>query len=62
MAMLSKKEVVERTGLSAVTIWRRVNVGDLAMAARMPMIAITISSSMSVKPDAVLWVECMTIH
>ena len=33
------------------------------MAARMPMIAITISSSISVKPDVLLWVECfcMTI-
>jgi len=28
MAMLSKKQVVERTGLSAVTIWRRIQVGD----------------------------------
>ena len=28
MAMLSKKEVVARTGLSAVTIWRRIQVGD----------------------------------
>jgi predicted DNA-binding transcriptional regulator AlpA len=28
MVMLSKKEVVARTGLSAVTIWRRVNAGD----------------------------------
>ena len=35
----------------------------IAIAARMPMIAITISSSMSVKPDAFLQVEsfCMTI-
>ena len=33
------------------------------MAERMPMIAMTISSSMSVKPDALLCVEyfCMTI-
>jgi len=28
MAMLSKKQVVERTGLSPVTIWRRIQVGD----------------------------------
>ena len=28
MSMLSKKQVVERTGLSAVTIWRRIQVGD----------------------------------
>lgn len=28
MPMLSKKQVIERTGLSAVTIWRRIQVGD----------------------------------
>jgi prophage regulatory protein len=28
MAMLSKKQVMKRTGLSAVTIWRRVKVFD----------------------------------
>jgi len=28
MAMLSKKEVIARTGLSAVTIWRRIRAGD----------------------------------
>ena len=28
MSMLSKKQLVERTGLSAVTIWRRIQVGD----------------------------------
>jgi prophage regulatory protein len=28
MQMLSKREVVKRTNLSAVTIWRRVQVGD----------------------------------
>lgn len=28
MAILSKKEVVARTGLSAVTIWRRIQAGD----------------------------------
>ena len=28
MRMLSKKEVIERTGLSAVTIWRRIRAGD----------------------------------
>jgi prophage regulatory protein len=28
MAMLNKKEVVARTGLSAVTIWRRIQAGD----------------------------------
>ena len=28
MSMLSKKQVVERTGLSAVTIWRRIQAGD----------------------------------
>ena len=28
MAMLSKKQVVARTGLSAVTIWRRIRAGD----------------------------------
>ena len=27
MAMLSKKQVVERTGLSATTIWRQVRTG-----------------------------------
>ena len=27
MAMLSKKQVVERTGLSATTIWRQVRAG-----------------------------------
>ena len=34
------------------------------MADRMPMIAMTISSSMSVKPDALLRIECfcLTIH
>ena len=26
--MLSRKEVIERTGLSAATIWRRVKVND----------------------------------
>ena len=26
--MLSKKQVIERTSLSAVTIWRRVRAGD----------------------------------
>jgi len=26
--MLSKKQVIERTGLSAVTIWRRIKAGD----------------------------------
>jgi len=26
--MLSKKQVVERIGLSAVTIWRRIRAGD----------------------------------
>ena len=26
--MLSRKQVVARTGLSAVTIWRRIKVGD----------------------------------
>ena len=28
MTMLSKKQVIGRTGLSAVTIWRRVRAGD----------------------------------
>jgi len=28
MAMLSKKQVIERTGLSYTTIWRRVKAGD----------------------------------
>lgn len=28
MAMLSKKEIIKRTGLSAVTIWRRVRAND----------------------------------
>ena len=28
MAILSKKQVIERTSLSAVTIWRRTQVGD----------------------------------
>jgi predicted DNA-binding transcriptional regulator AlpA len=28
MAMLSKKQVIERTGLSAATIWRRIQVED----------------------------------
>ena len=28
MSMLSKKQVVERTGLSPVTIWRRTQAGD----------------------------------
>ena len=28
MAMLSKKQVIERTSLSSVTIWRRVRAGD----------------------------------
>lgn len=28
MAMLTKKQLVKRTGLSAVTIWRRVKAGD----------------------------------
>ena len=28
MAMLSKKQVVERTGLSPATIWRRIKAGD----------------------------------
>jgi len=28
MSMLSKKQVVERTGLSPVTIWRRIQAGD----------------------------------
>ena len=28
MAMLSKKQVVERTGLSPATIWRRIQAGD----------------------------------
>jgi len=28
MSMLSKKQVIERTTLSAVTIWRRIKAGD----------------------------------
>ena len=28
MSMLSKKQVVERTGLSPATIWRRIQAGD----------------------------------
>ena len=28
MAMLSKKQVIERTGLSAATIWRRIKIED----------------------------------
>ena len=28
MAMLSKKQVIERTGLSDSTIWRRIRAGD----------------------------------
>jgi len=28
MAMLSKKQVIERTSLSAATIWRRIKAGD----------------------------------
>ena len=32
MAMLSKTQVVARTGLSAVTIWRRIRAGDFPMA------------------------------
>ncbi len=28
MAMLSKKQVVERIGLSPATIWRRIQAGD----------------------------------
>ena len=28
MKMLSKKQLIERTGLSAVTIWRRIQAGD----------------------------------
>ena len=28
MAILSKKKVIERTGLSASTIWRRIQSGD----------------------------------
>jgi len=28
MAFLSKKQLAERTGLSPVTIWRRVRAGD----------------------------------
>lgn len=28
MAMLSKNQVVERTSLSAATIWRRIQAGD----------------------------------
>lgn len=28
MAMLSKREVVKRTGLSATTLWRRIKIQD----------------------------------
>jgi len=44
MAMLSKNQVIERTSLSAVTIWRRVRAGDFPQ-------------SVQLSPGRVGWIE-----
>ena len=45
MTILSKKQVVERTGLSPATIWRRIKAGDFPPPRQLT-------------PNKVGWPEC----